>query len=230
MSDRSPNPLAAMFMFSCAGILFDLDGTLIDSINAVDRAWARWATRHGLDPAEVVPKIHGRRAQDSIRMLAPSPEIDLEAEQAWLENIEASDTEGIVPIDSAMQFVSEIPLDRWCVVTSGASPVAKARMNAVGLQPHCAVYGEDVEHGKPAPDPYLLGAKRLGFDPGDCLVFEDTAAGVRSGKSAGMKVIGVRGADTSVDLSEADAVISDYRFLTVEPKKDGLFVKFDSFQ
>ncbi len=105
--------------FRCQAILFDLDGTLIDSIAAVDRAWSHWAVRHGLDPAVIVPQIHGRRAIDSMRLLAPH--LDVEAEDIWLRSIEATDTEGIVPIAGALEFVASIPRHRWAVVTSGAS-------------------------------------------------------------------------------------------------------------
>lgn len=205
-----------------------MDGTLIDSIAAVDRAWGRWALRHGLDPAVVVPQIHGRRAVDSLRLLSPDPTIDIEAESAWLEGIEAADTEGVVEIPGALQFIASIPKTHWSIVTSGTSPVAIARMNAVGLTPLHAVYGEDVENGKPSPDPYLMAAQRLQLNPSDCLVFEDTVAGVRSGKAAGMKVVAVTAGNDRPELHIADRVIADYRLVTVTQNLDGIRVDFDS--
>ena len=215
-------------MFSCQAILFDLDGTLIDSIAAVDRAWSRWAKRHGLDPAVVVPQIHGRRAVDSLRLLSPDPLLDLDAESEWLEGIESEDTDGVVEIPGAIEFIASIPRDRWSVVTSGTSPVAIARMNAVGLNPRFAVFGEDVLNGKPAPDPYLLAAERMQVDPKDCVVFEDTAAGIRSGKSAGMRVIAISLGASRPDLDIADAVVKDYRSLEIEKNPDGLRVQIGS--
>jgi len=211
--------------FACQAILFDLDGTLIDSIAAVDRAWSKWALRHGLEPSEVVPHIHGRRAFDSLRLLAPHPDVDFEAEERWLEGVEAGDTEGIVPIPGALEFVSSVPKERWSIVTSGASPVAIARMNAVGLSPLHAVFGEEVVNGKPAPDPYLLAAERMGLNTRDCIVFEDTAAGVRSGQAAGMRVIAISGREKRQDLMNADAVVQDYRSVYLKTTADGLQVQ-----
>lgn len=218
----STNPPA----FRCRAILFDLDGTLIDSVAAVDRAWTRWALRHNLDPAEVVPKIHGRRAVESIRLFAPGPDIDIELERTWLETAEAGDTEGIAPILGALEFIASIPPARWGIVTSGASPVAIARMKAGGVATQFVVYGEDVERGKPSPDPYLLGARRLGFEPADCLVFEDTAAGILAGKSAGMQVIAVAGGADQIDIAEPNAIIQDYRALQIDQQNGWLLVKF----
>ena len=214
--------------FDCRAILFDLDGTLIDSIAAVDRAWTRWAIRHGLDPQDVVPHIHGRRAVDSLRLLAPRPDLDLSVEEDWLVGIEAGDTEGVTAIPGALEFVQSIGPDRWCLVTSGTSPVAIARMNAVGIRPRQAVFGEDVPNGKPAPDPYLLAASRMGYRPNECLVFEDTVAGIRSGQAAGMRVIAIGSRESNPDLGVADATVEDYRTLVVQSLGDGLRVCFVS--
>lgn len=170
------------------GLLFDLDGTLIDSLPAVDRAWSAFALRHGLDPAEVLSKIHGRRSIDSIRDLLP--EVDALAEDAWIRERESTDTEGVRAIPGALELLRRLPKSRWCVVTSGTSDVAKARMAAVGLPlPDYAVYGEDVARGKPLPDPFLLGAQRLGFAASDCVGFEDTDAGLYSVRSAGSRAV-----------------------------------------
>lgn len=201
---------------------------MIDSIAAVDRAWTKWANRHRLDPAAVVPQIHGRRAIDSLRLLSPDPNLDLVEEEKWLACVEETDTEGIVPIAGALEFVSLIPKELWSVVTSGTSPVAIARMAAVGLNPLSAVYGEEVANGKPSPDPYVLGAERLNVQREHCIVFEDTTAGIRSGRAAGMRVIAISGEADRPDLDEADLVIRDYRGLHLRAAKDGLTIEFGS--
>ncbi len=211
-------------MFSCRAILFDLDGTLIDSIATVDRAWTKWALRHNLNPDEVVPQIHGRRAIDSLRRFVPNSDIDIEEEFRWLEQMEAADTEGVVEIDGSLSFLAGLPSHQWAIVTSGTSPVATARMGAVGIIPVVAVYGEDVENGKPHPDPYLEAARRMQLDPSECIVFEDTRAGILSGQAAGMKVIAVNGGVEKPELDLADALIANYRQITSAQNPDGLRV------
>ena len=201
-------------ILECDALLFDLDGTLIDSLPAVDRAWTEWAMRNSLDPLAVLPRIHGRRSIDSIRALAPH--LDAETENNWLRSREASDTAGVVALAGALAFVSSLPAQAWTIVTSGTRDVASPRLCAAGFEvPHGAVCGDDVLRGKPAPDPFLLAAQRLGVNPERCLVFEDTLAGLKSGQAAGSKTIGVRilpGEDLS-PLSEF--VITGYHEIRV---------------
>lgn len=195
--------------FSCRAILFDLDGTLINSIPAVDRAWRTWSVRNGLDPDYVLPRIHGRRSIDSIRLLAPH--LDAEAENLVLRHLESTDTEGVTLIPGAIEFLQALPPVSWTVVTSGTSDVAQARMQATSIPvPLGAVYGEDVANGKPAPDPYLLAADRLGIPPSECLVFEDTLAGVRSAHAAGMAAVAITTTQAASELGEAEAVVADF--------------------
>lgn len=172
------------------GLLFDLDGTLIDSLPAVDRAWSKFALKHGFEPEFVLERIHGRRSIDSIREI--TPHVDASLEDRWMRDLEASDTEGVRALPGARELLESLPLERWCIVTSGTSDVAQARLAAVGLPlPRFAVFGEDVQRGKPAPDPFLLGAERLGFSPSECLGFEDTDAGLASVRAAGARTVAV---------------------------------------
>ncbi len=200
--------------FEFDAILFDLDGTLISSIAAVDRAWTAWSLRNGFEPEGVLSQIHGRRAVDSLSAIAPH--LDLEAEDAWLRERETSDTEGVYALPGAPEFVAQLTCP-WAVVTSGTSDVATARLRAAGLPtPAGSVFGEDVENGKPAPDPFLLGAQRLGIPAARCLVFEDTLAGIRSGHAAGMKVIALATTHPADALGEADAVVSGFAKILFE--------------
>ena len=217
-----------MITFRCRALLFDLDGTLIDSLPAVDRAGGAWATKHGFDTEWVLGQIHGRRSIDSIRDLRP--DLDAEAEDAWLRGMESTDTEGVTALPGAAAFVTGLGDARFAYVTSGTSDVATARLRAVGYPvPEASVYGEDIQNGKPAPDPYLEGARRLGVDPADCLVFEDTPAGVASAKAAGMRCVGIATWKKPEDLFDADAVIRDFRAVSLVREGDELVVTVVEF-
>ena len=174
--------------FSCRALLFDLDGTVISSLPAVDRAWSMWAESRGLVPAEILPKIHGRRSLDSLRELVPH--LDAEAENMRLQELECATLEGVTEMPGAGDFLRSLPIDRFAYVTSGTQDVATARLQYVNFPiPPVAVYGDDVANGKPAPDPFALAAQRLGVDPADCIAFEDTRAGFESATAAGCRVI-----------------------------------------
>jgi sugar-phosphatase len=174
----------------CRGLLFDLDGTLLDSLHAVDRAWTTWALRHGLDPRYVLSQIHGRRSIESIAALLP--EVDAQAEDLVIRQIEAADTTGVIALPGAIEFLKSLPEGRWGIVTSGTSDVALARMKAAGVPvPPACVFGEDVSYGKPHPEPYLRGAALLGLEPTDVVGFEDTSAGLQSILAATMRAVAV---------------------------------------
>lgn len=166
-----------------------------------------------MDASYVMNQIHGRRSIDSIRQLLPH--VNAEEEDAWLRHRESTDTEGITPIGGAIELVSSLQ-GPWAVVTSGNTEVGTARMRAVNLRtPEVAVFGEEVANGKPAPDPFLLGAYRLGISPEKCLVFEDTVAGIRAAHAAGMKVIALTTTASVDKLGEADGIIDNYLDVTI---------------
>jgi len=196
-----------MPIFSCLALLFDLDGVLVDSTRAVDREWREWARRKGVDGDAVMAIAHGVRTIEVIRRVAPHLDADVEA---WeIENEEANDQQGVRVMPGAAALVNSIPEGRWGVVTSGTRLLASARLQFCGLPvPKVLVTADDVEHGKPHPEPYLRGAAKLGFEPKDCLVIEDAPAGIRAARAAGMKVIGLASTYPASKLGEADAVVA----------------------
>ena len=172
-----------------SAFLFDMDGTLLDSIVPAERVWARWAQRHGIEPEALLRTIHGKRASDSIRALNLAG-VDPQVEAEWILQGEMEDTDGIVAIDGIGAFLAALPAERCAIVTSAPLGLAKRRLEAAGITPPpVIVSGEDVTIGKPAPDCFLLAAKRLGVDIGACLVFEDAPAGIAAAEAAGASVM-----------------------------------------
>ena len=203
----------------CAAILFDLDGVLVDSGAAVERAWERWAARHGLEPARVLAEAHGRRTTDTIRSLAPC--LDVEAETRALEEAETADTDGVVALAGAVALLESLPAGSWAVATSGTRGLATARLAVGGLPvPHVLVTAEDVEHGKPDPQPYLAAAEALGVEPSACLVVEDVPAGIAAGKAAGAMVLAVATTFTAAGLKDADHVVPSLAAVRVRSVTD----------
>lgn len=173
---------------SFGAFLFDMDGTILNSIAAAERVWSTWATRHGIDVGAFLPTIHGMRASETIRRLNLAG-IDVSAEAAWLTQAEMDDIEGIVEIPGAAAFLDGLPKERWAIVTSAPRKLALRRLEAAGLPvPAMMVSGEDVTNGKPAPDCFLLAASRFGLAASDCLVFEDAPAGIEAAEAAGASI------------------------------------------
>jgi len=170
-------------------LLFDMDGTIVNSIAVAERVWAAWAEQHGLDVASFLPTIHGRRGIETITRLR-LPGVDPQAEVEALLLAEIDDVDGIEAIEGAVVFLTSLPPDRWAIVTSAPRELAVRRLEAAGLPiPAVFVTAEDVERGKPAPDCFLLAAERLGKKIEDCLVFEDAPAGIQAGEAAGAAVV-----------------------------------------
>ncbi|MEI7253595.1 sugar phosphatase [Dickeya dadantii] len=209
----------------CKGFLFDLDGTLVDSLPAVERAWSNWAKDHDIDPQTVLDFIHGKQAITSLRhFLAGASEETIQREFVALEQVEATDTTGIAAMPGAQALL--VRLDEldipWAIVTSGTVPIAHARHRAAGLSaPREFITAEQVAHGKPNPDAYLLGAQRLGLAPAECVVVEDAPAGVLSGLAAGCLVVAVNAPADTPRLDEVDAALHSLEQLQISRTADG---------
>lgn len=203
-----------------AAFLFDMDGTILTSIKAAERVWGQWARGHGLDVEAFLPTIHGKRTEETIRGLE-LPGVDPVAEAAFITRAEIEDVAGIEAIEGAAAFLDSLPRERWAIVTSAPRLLAEARILAAGLPtPSVLVAAEDVERGKPAPDPFLLGARKLGVAPADCLVFEDTLAGLTSAEAAGMDSIVVT-ITHAHPLDTGVTAVRDYADLRVVKTPDG---------
>lgn len=172
-----------------AAFLFDMDGTILNSLASAERVWGRWAAKMGLDVEKFLPTMHGKRGIDTIGALN-LPGVDPVIEAEGILRGEIEDVEGVVPIPGAVEFLSALPPERWAIVTSSPIELAKVRLAAAGIPlPRYMVTAEDVTVGKPNPQGYILGSERLGFSPSDVLVFEDVPAGIQAGEAAGADVM-----------------------------------------
>jgi mannitol-1-/sugar-/sorbitol-6-phosphatase len=183
----SPPPIA----FRAA--LLDMDGTLVDSDAVVERCWRRWAARHGIDVAELLKLAHGRQAYATMAELLPDrPMADNIADGQRMLVEETADLDGVVPVPGAVEFVASLAGLPHALVTSADAALARARLGHVGLAvPAVAITAECVSASKPDPEGFLKAAAELGFPARDCVVFEDSEAGIRAGLAAGARVIGV---------------------------------------
>jgi len=192
--------------FYCSGLLFDNDGVLVDSHAAAKAAWDVWAKEYfpgyDLDKA----KNAGRRAEDMVREMV-SPELFTVANDR-INELEQETAHMTVPLNGAKELLESLPKGVWTICTSANPNLGRARLDAAGLLiPEQLVTGDDVKRGKPFPDPYLLGAEKLGFDIADCVVFEDAEAGVQSAIEAGAGLVigvGTRGLETTADIVVKD--------------------------
>lgn len=192
-----------MRRFECRAILFDLDGVLVNSTAFVEEQWRRWATAKGLPPEPFLRVCHGRRAVETIRLAAPH--LDAEAEVAAFRPDDAADIQAIEPIVGAARLLESLPVGTWAVATSGPRAAATDRLRRAGLpSPGVLVCAEDVLHGKPSPDVYLMAAASLAVAPSECIVIEDAPAGVQAARSAGMGVVALTTTHRREEL-QADA-------------------------
>lgn len=206
---------------SYSAFLFDMDGTILNSIAAAERVWGRWAESMGLDVEAFLPTMHGKRGIDTISELG-LPGIDPAAEAEKILQGEIEDVEGVVAIPGAVEFLAALPPERWAIVTSSPIELAKRRLAAAGIAlPRYMVTAEDVTVGKPNPQGYMLGSARLGVNPSDVLVFEDVPAGIQAGESAGADVMVIT-ATHSHPMQTRHSTISDYLGVVPHLVGDGL--------
>jgi mannitol-1-/sugar-/sorbitol-6-phosphatase len=212
-----------MTEFFCDALLFDMDGVLIDSTKAVARVWNQWAMERGFDPESTVKRAHGRPSLATVREYLPHADHD--AENREVERREMADLDGVVALPGALELLSSLPPHRWTIATSCTRPLADVRLRAAGLPiPANIVTSNDVEKGKPDPEPYLKAAAILGYDPSKCVVVEDAPAGIRSGRSSGARVIGLTTVVRLHELREAGAdwVVPDCAGICLKKADSGL--------
>lgn len=206
-------------------VLFDIDGTLVDSTASVERTWRLWAKAHGVDPEAVLEVSHGRRAQDTIALFLPAEQVDAAVDE--LADLELADVDGVRALPATGELIGALPADRWAAVTSGGRRLMRERLTTAGLPvPEVLVAAEDVSVGKPDPQGYRRAAAALGHDPRRCLVVEDAPAGIQAGRACGATVLAVA---TSHDRSAleglgAAAIVDDLSACSLQAAPEGLLL------
>lgn len=206
--------------------LLDMDGTLVDSTAVVERLWLAWAEPHGIDPETVLRTVHGRQGHQSMAIMLPERDhaINLHENDVMLAN-EAGDVDGVIEIPGARALLEALRPFPHAIVTSANVALMTARMGAAGLAvPEQRVTAEDVSASKPDPEGFLRAADLLGIAPGDCVVFEDSGAGIQAGLAAGMRVIGV---GTHAAAHNPTVLVTDLSQVSVAATPDGFEITID---
>lgn len=194
-------------MRKISAVLFDLDGVLVESREATERVWLDWARMNGIGEDELRSAMHGVRSVEVVSALRP--ELDAVAESDAIERRQAEDLVGLRAIPGAGEALRALREERVAVVTSATRDLAAARLGAVGIElPDVVVYAGDVSRGKPDPEGYQAAAERLGVDPAEALVVEDSPPGVEAGRAAGAATVAVTSTHAADQLSAAHVVIS----------------------
>jgi mannitol-1-/sugar-/sorbitol-6-phosphatase len=210
-------------------LIFDMDGVVIDSGDVYAKHWRAWGAQHGYDYDRDIAHVHpGRPPLETVRIVAP--DLDAIAESArFNEALETDDgDDAIAPMPGAAALLESLPAGRWAIATSAFRSVAQEWLTHVGLPvPTAFVTVDDIEHGKPAPDPYLKAAELLGADPARCLVVEDAPAGVQAGKSAGATVLALHTTHARADLELADHHTDGLHTVSAALEGDELVVSWE---
>jgi sugar-phosphatase len=208
-----------MIVVECSAILFDMDGTLVDSTSVVERQWKLFAEEHGLDYERIMKISHGRRNAETIREIAPhlaTPEI-----LAQFDETELQDKQGVVAVKGSGDLLQKLAPHEWAVVTSASRALARSRLLAVHLPvPSVLIGADDVRAGKPHPEGYLAAARRLGAERASCVVFEDTQPGLQAARAAGMRAFGITTTFPHTRLAPAEC-ITDFSAVGVERDFEG---------
>lgn len=211
----------------CDALLFDLDGVLLDSTECIRNTWKIWGEKRGIPFDEIMTVAHGRRAVETIQIVAPHLNAEEEAKPlaAW----EAVSTEGVYIIEGALPIVSSLPLTGWAIVTSGTSGIAYARLKATGLPiPEIMITAEDVANGKPDPEPYLAASERMNIPADRCVVIEDSPAGIEAAHRAGMCAVAVAFTHPRHELAQAEVIaekISDIQIADGIEQRFAIWIK-----
>lgn len=212
-----------MIEFHCKGIIFDLDGVLVDSDSVFDKYWRIWAAERGVAFEDIYAVHHGIPAINTVSIVAPH--LDAAREAKILEGMAAGDMNGHLAYPGAHEILAGLPKGKWAIATSSPRELAIPRLTHLNLPvPQVLVTIDDVARGKPAPDPYLEAARQLGIPAADCLVIEDAPAGIQAAQMAGARVVAVSSTNPKERLLDAAAVVGSIKDIAITAINGGFVV------
>ncbi len=212
-----------MIEFHCKGIIFDLDGVLVDSDAVFDKHWRIWAAERGVSFEDIAAVHHGIPAINTVSIVAPH--LDAAREAKILEGMAAGDMNGHLAYPGAHELLADLPEGKWAIATSSPKELALPRLNHLKLPvPQVLVTIDDVARGKPAPDPYLEAARQLAIPAEDCLVIEDAPAGIQAALMAGARVIAVTTTNPKDRLLDAFEVVASIKEIAITAINSGFSV------
>jgi sugar-phosphatase len=213
-------------------VIFDMDGVVIDSGEVYERHWREWGAGHGIDFDSDIAMVHpGRPPVETIRVVAPHLDAATEAARFNADLGASDDANEASPMPGAVELLTSLPLDRWAIATSASRAIALPWLRHAGLpEPRALVTADDVEHGKPAPDPFLRAAELLGKDASRCLVIEDAPAGIKGAGIAGATVLALETTHPASDLGGADAITATLATVEIVVEPERLVVRWGERQ
>ncbi len=201
-------------MIDVRAVLFDMDGTLVDSDRAVERAWTVWAAEHGVDAAQAIALAHGSPSAPTVRRMLPHlDDAGVSTSAARQLELQYDDLSDVVAAPGTHDLLAVLDARSipWAVVTSADARLAAARLGAAGIDAHVLVTIDDLTAGKPDPAGYLRAAELLDVPPARCLVVEDAEVGLQAGRAAGAMTAALRGLDGDLRLTDLGQLADLFR-------------------
>jgi sugar-phosphatase len=215
--------MVSVHAFEVDAVLFDLDGVMVRSERAIERAWKKWAKKRGVPWASLRSHIHGRLAIETIHAVLPDVPMELALQDAEeVMALQVGDARGCRPVPGVKKLLSALRPENWAIVTGCSPDMASSRLTAANYPlPDTLITCRDVKKGKPDPEGYRLAAERLNAECGRCLVLEDSPPGIVAAQRAGMAVIAFTTTHHIDALGAPDATVPDARHLRIRQGSNG---------
>jgi len=216
-------------MSSDFAVIFDMDGVLVDNNPVHVKAWSIYADKLGfeLTPEKIKNDLYGRTNADAFRRLYNPDLTDWECEMLSQEK-EALYREMyrpiIRPVNGLLGFLKEM-IKKGIPMAIATSAIPEnvdfvTEMLAIGDYFRFIINQTHVTKGKPDPEVYLIAVDKLGLPATNCIVIEDSLAGIQAGLSAGCRVVGLTTSHSKTELAHTDSVINDFTEINFEHLQD----------